>query len=161
MRLRPPAQIRARVPQGRVLGWAVSGSSSIIATDRALLLPEGSELAQIPWDLVLRVTWEMNTAEVTYQLDAGERPETVRVSVVLDEGDLPAVVQERVNASIYIQHHARLEGDLGARFVARRAPGSVELRWSVVFDSGLDSRDPDLRARADVALANLRSVLGI
>jgi hypothetical protein len=71
------------------------------------------------------------------------------------------VVRERVNASIVVQHHAALVGDAGARLVARRIPGSTDLRWSVVFDPGLDPSDPDLRARADEALTALRSALGI
>ncbi len=70
-------------------------------------------------------------------------------------------MRERVTASIVIQHHALLDGDLGARFVARRVPGSVDLRWSVVFDAGLDPRSPDLRRRADTALAELRTSLGV
>jgi hypothetical protein len=52
-------------------------------------------------------------------------------------------------------------GERGARFVARRVAGSSELRWSVVFDVGLDPADPDLRRRADAILGELRTSLGV
>jgi hypothetical protein len=60
-----------------------------------------------------------------------------------------------------VQRHVALRGEAGARFLGRRVPGSTDLRWSVVFDAGLDPRDPVLRARADDALAVLRSSLGV
>jgi hypothetical protein len=45
--------------------------------------------------------------------------------------------------------------------VARRAGDDAPVRWTVVFDSGLDPTDPALREAADEALARLRSALGI
>jgi hypothetical protein len=66
-----------------------------------------------------------------------------------------------VTSSIVVQHHAELVGERGARFVARRVPGSTDLRWSVVFDTGLDPADPELRRRADEILADLRASLGV
>jgi hypothetical protein len=71
------------------------------------------------------------------------------------------VIRERVNASIVVQRRIELVGERGARFVARREPGTTDLRWSVVFDAGLDPSDPELRRRADEALAALRVSLGV
>lgn len=161
MRLRPPVEVRARVGRDRLLGWTASGTSSLVATDTALLLPVGEEPERVPWDLVLRVTWNEDAVEITAQASPGGRPVTHRVPVGRELGGLPDVVRERVNASIVVQHHVELEGERGARLVARRAPGSADLRWSVVFDAGLDPSDPDLRERADRALADLRASLGI
>ena len=84
-----------------------------------------------------------------------------RVRLDADLGRLPEVVRERVTASIVIQHHVELVGERGARLLARRVPGTTDLRWSVVFDAGLDPADPELRRRADEALAVLRTSLGI
>ena len=162
MRFRAPVQVRARAGGGRVLAWTPSGSSSLIATEHALVLPEGvADDPRVPWDLVLRASWELDAVEVVAQESAGGRPVTRRVALDADPGSLPEVVRERVNASIVVQHHVELVGERGARFVARRTPGSSELRWSVVFDAGLDPRDPDLRRRADVELAALRVSLGV
>ncbi len=162
MRLRPPAEVRARAPGERVLGWCPSGTSTLVATDKALLLPQvdGVEV-RIPWDLVLRATWEESAVEVTAQDSPGGRAVVRRIPIAEEPGALPEVVRERVNASIVVQHHVELVGERGARFVARREPGSSELRWSVVFDGGLDPRDPELRRRADEALASLRISLGV
>ena len=89
------------------------------------------------------------------------RPVSLRVPIEGDAGALPSVVKERVNASIVVSRHVELQGERGARLVARRTPGSSELRWSVVFDPGLDPADPDLRASADAALEALRGSLGV
>lgn len=161
MRLRPPAAVRARAGGHRVLAWLPSGGSSLVATDDALLLPDGSDPSSLGWDRILRVTWEPRSAEVTAQLSPGARPVVLTVPVDEEPGTLARVVREQVEASIVVQHHVELVGERGARMVARRAPGSDELRWSVVFDAGLDPRDPALRDRADAALAELRASLGV
>ena len=161
MRLRAPSEVRSRAGGERVLAWLPSGASSLVATDVALLLPEGSDPARVPWDLVLRAQWAEDALEVTVQTGPGGRPVQLRVPVAGDVGTLAGVVRERVNASIVIQDRVPLTATAGARVVARRVPGSTDLRWSVVFDPGLDPTDPALRAAADAALAELRASLGV
>ena len=158
---RTPAEVKTRVPGERVLAWAPSGASSVIATQGALVLPTGCVPERVPWDLVVRVGWEPRGVEVVAQGAAGARPVSLRVPIEGDAGALPSVVKERVNASIVVSRHVELQGERGARLVARRTPGSSELRWSVVFDPGLDPADPDLRASADAALEALRGSLGV
>jgi len=161
VRGRAPAEVRRRAEGRRLLAWLPSGSSALVATDAELLLPEGSVPASIPWDLVLRVTWVVDSVEVTAQERAGSRPVVHRVPLTGQPGELAEAVRERVNASIVVQHHVALVGERGARFVARRTPGTDELRWSVVFDAGLDPADPALREQADEALGALRASLGV
>jgi hypothetical protein len=161
VRLRPPAEVRARAQGGRVLGWLPSGGSTVIATDTALVLPEGEQPASIPWELVVRVSWGADSVEITAQERAGSRPVVHRLPVTGSPAAMAEAVRERVNASIVVQHHVELVGERGARLVARRAPGSEELRWSVVFDAGLDPSDPALRDQADAALSDLRASLGV
>jgi hypothetical protein len=161
VRLRPPAEIRARAGGERVLAWLPSGTSSLVATEVALLLPDGSEPARVPWDLVLRAQWDEDGLDLTAQTGPGGRPVVVHVPVTGDIGTIAGVVRERVNASIVVQDRITLSGRAGARVVARRVPGSTDLRWSVVFDPGLDPGDPALRAAADAALAELRASLGV
>ncbi len=144
-----------------MLAWLPSVGSSVVATHRALLLPEGTEPERVPWDRVLHAAWEPTALRVTAQDPHGGRPLELRVPVPEDHGSLPEVVRERVKASIVVQHHVELHGEQGARLVARRTPGDTELRWSVVFDPGLDPGDPVLRARADEELARLRGSLGV
>ena len=162
MRLRPPADVRARVPGERVLAWMAVGASSLVATDLALMLPNGAEGdLRVPWDRVLRASWEPEVFELTAQPVDGGRPVVTRVRIEGEPGVLPEVVRERVTASIVVQHHAVLDGERGARFIARRVPGSTDLRWSVVFDAGLDPADPQLRRSADDVLETLRTSLGV
>jgi hypothetical protein len=168
VRFRTPTEVRDRVPGERVLAWMPVGESSLVATDTALVLPEddgrrrpaGPEL-RVPWDRVLRASWEPEIVEVTAQPESGGRPVVHRVRILAEPGVLPEVVRERVTSSIVVQHHALLEGERGARFVARRVPNSTDLRWSVVFDAGLDPADPELRSLADLVLGDLRASLGI
>ena len=161
MRLRPPAEVRARAEGERVLAWLPSVGSSLVATDRTLLLPEGTTPERVPWDRVLHASWDATSLRITVQDPSGGRPTELRVPVLEDHGSLPEVVRERVKASIVVQHHVELHGEQGARIVARRTPGDTVLRWSVVFDPGLDPSDPVLRALADEALAALRGSLGV
>jgi hypothetical protein len=161
MKLRPPAEVRRRADGHRLLAWLPSGSSSLVATDAALVLPEGSVPPSIPWDLVVRVTWGADHVEVTAQPRPGARPEVHRVGFTGAPAAMAETVRERVTSSIVVQHHVELVGERGARLVARRVPGSDELRWSVVFDAGLDASDPALRDQADAALSALRASLGV
>jgi hypothetical protein len=168
MRFRTPAEVRERVPGERVLAWMAVGESSLIATEIALVLPEDDGVRRaagaalrVPWDRVLRASWEPEIVEVTAQPETGGRPVIHRVRIDGEPGSLPEVVRERVTSSIVVQHHAVLDGERGARFIARRVPGSTDLRWSVVVDTGLDPSDPDVRAAADEILATLRASLGI
>lgn len=160
MRLRPPADVRARAEGEQVLAWLPTLGSSLVATRTELVLPEGTDPQRVPWDRVVHASWEATALRLTAQRPDGGRAE-LRIPVPDDHGSLPEVVQERVKASIVVQHHVELRGEQGARLVARRTPGSTELRWSVVFDPGLDPSDPVLRARADEELARLRSSLGV
>ena len=158
MRLRAPAEVRAHAGGRRVLAWTTSSGAPLVATEHALVLPDGTD---VPWDLVLRAHWEPEYVELTAQESAGGRPAVRRLLLDTAPGVLPEVVRERVTASIVVQHHVELVGERGARMVARRTADSTELRWSVVFDGGLDPTDPDLRRRADEALTALRTSLGV
>jgi len=71
------------------------------------------------------------------------------------------VVNERVKASVVVQHHVPLRGDKGVRIVARRVPGGTDVTWRVTFDPGLDPQDPALRADAEAALAEVRTTMGL
>ena len=168
MRFRPPAEVRARVPGERVLAWMPVGESSLVATETTLVLPEDDGVRRsaraelrVPWDRILRASWEPEIVEITAQPESGGRPVVHRVRISGEPGVLPEVVRERVTSSLVVQHHALLDGERGARFIARRVPDTTDLRWSVVFDTGLDPADPVLRARADEILTGLRSSLGV
>jgi hypothetical protein len=146
--------------QERVLAFAeTTDGGNVVATLRALYLPATYDVGRLPWDRVVHATWTAPELVVTVQPVTAGRPRTVRLELP-GPGALPAVLRERVTASVVAERHVAWRGDAGARFAARRTEdGSI--RWSVVLDPGLDPRDPEVRARADAELAALRSAWGV
>jgi hypothetical protein len=151
-------------PGEKVVAWGVGTGADetqslfAAATDRALYLQATGE--RIAWTRITRATWDEPMLElvVVNVDDRGSRPVRVRID---EARDLPAAVRDRVTASVVISERVDLGDGAGALLVARRADDGDQIRWSVVFDAGLDPRDPGLRAAADAALANLRGSLGI
>ena len=145
----------------RVVAWGSDSDETqtayVAATDRALYLSARGE--RIPWDRISKASWDEPVLEIVVVDDAG-RPERVLVRMD-DEGEVPAAVHDRVTASVVVSEWVDLAGGKGARLVARRASDDDAVRWSVVFDSGLDPSDPSLRQAAHEALSRLRDSLGI
>lgn len=150
-RRRVPAEVQDLVSGERPLAWAAVDDDWIVATSSRIRLP-GRE--PLEWESVIRATWDAPVLEVHVP------QETVRL-VLDDPGSIPEVVNERVKASVVVQHHVALVGDKGVRLVARRKPGSTDITWRVTFDAGIDPNDPEVRAAAEQALAELRASIGL
>ena len=149
----------------RIIAWGIGTSSPeeptyVVATDEALYDQRGS--ARYPWADVIKGTWQEPQFVLTLDSGPGTGPAQVAIRVD-DPRDLPAAVRDRVTDTVVVSEYVDLGEEAGAQLVARRDPGAglEGIRWSIVFDSGLDPSDPDLRARADRALADLRASLGI
>lgn len=159
-RSRVPRDVRNVAGKERVLSYAYDSSGApVIATDVALHLPARHGVTRLPWDLVVRAAWSTPVLRLTVQATAGDPGRPVAVELP-SPGSLPMVVREQVTGSIVAEELVPLRPGASARLVARRTE-TGQVRWSVVFDRGLDPRDPDLRSRADAALAELRAQLGI
>lgn len=146
----------------KVRAWATgpalrSGEPTVVvATGDALYAP--GIIDRIPWESIVRASWEEPLLEVIAVVAGATRP----IRITLDApGSVPQVVNERVTATIVMQRHIELVGKSGASLVARRVANSDEIRWEVVFDAGLDPNDPVLREEADQQLAWLRESVGI
>jgi hypothetical protein len=146
---RAPAEVRRRVR--KPLAWAPVAGDWVVADARMLYLPHREALS---WADVVRAAWD----DPVLELQLPEGPDRL---VIERPGNIPQVVNERVKASVVVQHHVPLRGDKGVRLVARRTPGTTDVTWRVTFDAGLDPQDPDLRAEADAALQDLRTTLGL
>ena len=150
-------------PGENVLGWAeVAGDhrGHALTTDRAIVLVGGVQ-QRIPYVRVIRAAWNTPALELVVQDTSGGPTRMVRL-MMQDPGKVPLVVRDRVTASVVSQQHVPLREDgKGARMVSRRDPVTKEIRWAVVFDTGLDPSDPALRAAADAALAELKGQLGL
>lgn len=170
MRLRRatlPAEFRDQVTLERgerPVAWGTASGAEalvpIVATDRALHVGPLAHPSRLPWDRCVRATWEEPVLDLVVQPVPGGPTRSLALRLV-EMGELPVVIRERITDSVVAQHHVVLRGDKGARLVARRVADDASVRWSVVFDAGLDPRDPELRREADAALAELRSQLGI
>ncbi|GII75795.1 hypothetical protein Sru01_07770 [Sphaerisporangium rufum] len=134
--------VHARTPAG---GY-------VVVTDRALHLPDGGPL---PWHRVENALWDEEGLRVV--TTGGEE----RRVPLPEPGRVPEAVRERVTSSILVNRHVRLGERGGVRLVARRMPGGAEASWQMVFDGGVDSGDPGVRAAAEQALAGLRRSLGV
>jgi hypothetical protein len=151
-------------PGEKVVAWGVGEGADATqslfaaATDRALYLQATQD--RIPWTRITKATWEEPVLELVVVNDGDRGSRLVRVRVE-DARDLPAAVRDRVTASVIVSERVDLGDGAGALLVARRGEDGGDVRWSVVFDAGLDSRDPRLRAAADAALVDLRASLGI
>ncbi|MEK9957121.1 MAG: hypothetical protein VW780_10195 [Actinomycetota bacterium] len=150
-------------PGERVISWGVGDKadpdgSLIVATDAALY--EQRSRRRIEWHRVTKGTWEQPEFVIDFDDDGVARRLRIRVD---DARDIPAAVRDRVTDTVVVSEYRTLEGDRGAYFVARRSPdGDVEgIRWSVVFDEGLDPESPVMRERADAELEQIRASLGI
>lgn len=156
-----PAQARAALDLQageRILAHARTGEGTLlVATDRALHLPNGR---RVGWEHVEHAHWQRGGVHVREVATLGEKAREYDLAVPEPE-NLPEVVRDRVNASIVINQYLRLEGNGGVRIVGRRGLGGDEVVWNLIFDAGLDTRDPALRARAGELLTDVRRQTGL
>ena len=154
----PPAVRAVPVPAAeRRTAWAMTAAGdAVVATDQALLLPEGLRL---PWAQVEHVTWRLPTLTVSEVAEV-EGAGAVHVLQLDDADGLPAEVRTRVTGSVAWSSHERLSPAGGVRVVGRRVPGAEVLTWQLVYDSGTDTGDPLVRAQAEALLEGARRSIG-
>lgn len=164
---RLPAEVRAQIGRAKVLGWGRwQGSRDELGYAVAsmsglhLFRSQDSPVTTITWDSIVRAQWNDPVLEVVHQPEAG-RPPVERSLTLPAPGQVPDAVRDRVTSNIFVSTHVKLDGDRGARLIARRRTDGPGMDWTVVFDSGLDSEDPRLRAAADRALAEVRAQFGV
>jgi len=118
-----PSDLRPVLEHGeRVLGWARSADGAVIATNRGLWL----DAQRLGWHEISKAVWDGRALIVTVAEIVEERPDVrvmrdlpARRVVLEDPDDVPAIVRERVTASIV---SSELQED-GSRLVQRRIPG--------------------------------------
>lgn len=149
---------RRNLPEGLALEkgeriLAVGGQT--IATDAALHFADGEGRIRLPWERVEQAVWKDGLLIVR---EVGGARHNVPLA---EPGSVPETVRERVTATVVVSSHVKLPGG-GVRIAARRpAKGDGQLRWTFVFDAGLDPTDPGLLAQAEQALEDLRRQTGL
>ncbi|GDX31462.1 hypothetical protein LBMAG15_03960 [Actinomycetes bacterium] len=135
-----------------------SGEMLVVATNRALYLQSSGE--RLRWDELSKAIWAEPILTLTLIDDLGQ----VIGGRAIELGratDLPAAIYDRVTDSVIVSERADLGNGAGAMLVARRNSDADQIWWSVVFEAGLDPKDPALITRATKELSQLRASLGI
>lgn len=157
--LPPEARGGLRLEPGeRAITYGVTQDGAyVVATDRALHLPTGP---RVGWERVEHAAWQGGWLHVRETAELGEQAREHHVRLA-EPRALPEAVRERVQASIVVNQYARLDAERGVRIVGRRRPGDDVVVWTLVFDAGLDPRDPGLRAHAEQVLEDVRRQTGM
>jgi len=153
------------IPGERVLAFGTDPLGRyVIATTQGLHLQRRPPAySRLDWSSIRHASFD----SMALRLDVDEPSSEGTVSAtalkvpLLDHGDLPQVVRDRIMASIALQQHVALRGRLGVTVAARRQPGSDDLQWGVTYDNGLDATDPELAADAADALTQVRAESGL
>ncbi|TQN31104.1 hypothetical protein FHX37_0993 [Haloactinospora alba] len=157
-RARLPRDVRSRLrlaPGERILAHAEAEGGTLVATTRALHLPEGRA---VPWEHIDRARWSDEGFTFT---EEGSGDLTLWVP---RPGRLAEAAHERITATIVVSRYVSLTDGTdgrGFRLVARRPPGGSDITWRVHLDEGVDPRDPHVEERVSWALSQLREQLGI
>ena len=158
------AEARAHAPLRpgeRLLAVACGDRDELsVATDWALYHQAGRSWARLGWDQVGRADWDDQRHVLILTALTPAVPARTVLRLAKD-WDLPAVAAERVSWTKLLDQRLSLNGQAGARLVARRLPGDAPITWLVILDRGLDPADPQVRAALESALTELRAVTGL
>jgi hypothetical protein len=165
---RPPADVldRAALRGGEsslAEAVGVDGTWLLGTRDALLLVPPGSGPARrVPWEQVENADWlrDEERLRVTEVGVFGQaRPQ--HSFVIERPGQLPALVRERVTASVVLQRRVAVERRRGLTVVARRPPrGTGQITWAYELDAGLNPDDPLVREAAERGLRAAMDELG-
>jgi len=131
-----------------------------VAPDWALYHQAGQAWTRLGWEQVDRVHWDEQQHVLVLAGLTPAVPARIALRLARD-WDLPAVAVERVRWSKVVDRRISLNGQAGARVIARRLPGQARIRWLVIVDRGLDPADPRIRAGLESALTGLRAETGV
>lgn len=160
-----PADRPPLVAGERVLAWAAAGGCAegtvLVATNLGLWLPRRGE--RLGWHDILRAVWSGQELVVTAAEPVVERDDYLVVAdrptetyPLLDPGELPHQVRERVTRSVAFTEAHPVPGGAG-RVVARRVPGVDGLTWTVRYEPGTPVDDPAVRAETERLVAAARA----
>jgi hypothetical protein len=136
-------------------GWLVATTLALHVTERARVAAP----VRRPWDQVAGVVWSDTASMLQVTWVDGSRQLTVELAT--DEGYLPEVLRERVEASVVLSRRFDVQGRRGVRVAIRRAHHGAELTTQVVADHGVDLSAPEVAARVRAELADLREQAGM
>jgi hypothetical protein len=144
----------------RVLAWSLlAGGGAAAATVEGLriLTPRGKLIAR-DWLEVDHAAWDQDSAMLAVWW-VGSR-QTTPLEIVDDEGRLPEVVRERVEASVVLSSDVPLPGGRSAKVALRRAADG-SLVTQNLLPPGVRVDAAGVAQRLEQAAAELRSEAGL
>jgi len=144
----------------RVLAWSLlAGGGAAAATVEGLRIatPRG-KLINREWLEVDHAAWDQDSAMLAVWW-VGSR-QTTPLEIVDDEGRLPEVVRERVQASVVLSSDVPLPGGRSAKVALRRAPDG-SLVTQQLLPPGVRADADGVAQRMERAAAELRSEAGL
>jgi hypothetical protein len=151
-RTRPPLLRGERV----LVEERAEGSTPVVATNRALHHRGAAGWRRLPWEETGRIRWDAQRRTLELSTFGGD-PLVLRLAV---ETRLPAMVRERVAATVLVSSRVELNSTGCAVVTARNRPGTSQVVWIVKLDDGVDHSDPSVQAEVDAAIHSLRRHLG-
>jgi len=159
---RAEARAHAPIRPGERLLAVTRGADggSLAATDWTLYHQAGQAWTRLGWDQVGRVGWDEQRHILVLTGLAPAVPARTVLRRAKDWG-LPAMAAERVSLATLIDQRISLNGNAGARAIARRLSGQPPIIWLIILDHRLDPANPEVRAVLESALTELRAVTGV
>ena len=145
----------------RVLVAREASSGWVVATTRALWLPDREALTRVGWESVDAASWDRDSSVlVVHEASAvGSRPRRWSLRME-DHRDLLLLIKEQVRATIVASRRVSVDGTRGVTLVARRPPGSNRMTWAVSVDDGVDVGDERVRSLIDARMHEMKAELG-
>lgn len=131
----------------------------VAGTRHSLLLGD----LRIPWEAVENADWDADASTLTVvEVGTWGEPRPVYRVELPEPARLLQLIRERVTASVVLQRHVPVRDGTGLYVVARRPPGrDAPLTWLFQYEEGIDPDDPEVRRRAEAALAQAQGDVGV
>jgi hypothetical protein len=144
----------------RVLAWSLlagGGAAAALVDGVRIVSPRGKLIAR-DWLEVDHAAWDQESGMLAVWW-IGSR-QTTPLEIIEDEGRLPEVIRERVQASVVLSTSVSLPGGRTGR-VALRKSTDGSLVTQHVLPPGVHADAPDVAPRLAKAAASLRSEVGL
>ena len=146
----------------RILAWGDATDGQVmVATTKGLWLPGRDRLG---WHEVHKAAWSGRELRITASEVAEQRDgytvvvdQPVAAYLLLEPGEVPEHVRERVTKSVPHTWHHQLPGG-GVRIAARKVSGVNGLTWTVRYDAGTPVDDGSVVHATDLLVKQAKDL---
>lgn len=144
-------------PGERVLATAAADDGTLVITSRRLVAPGGDTTEGKPWHLVDTGRWDPDESVLSVTWVDGSPAGRWHLTA---PGGVPDAFHERVNASVLLVEHVRLDRARRARVVLRKDLTSDAVVAQTIVARGCDPDDAELVAMTEQVAARLAEQVG-